>query len=199
MLDGLGPRSLLAISAPTDIALRALKRGHVHAAVVHGLAQELPAPPVPLRRWHVARWQVGLGLARGTRGDSLAAVLGGAMPVAQREAAAASQQAFERARLATGIQTQPTGPRAGGHLEAARIAATLGVAGVTTEAAARALGLSFLALEDHIVELWAAERWRDHPGVNAVAELLNTAAFTERVAHYGGYDLTDCGQLIENK
>jgi len=198
MLEGLGPRSLLAISAPTDSSLRALKRGRVHAAVVHGPTQALPTAPVPVKRWHIARWRVGLAIAPGVPGGSLEAVLNAGIPIAQREPAAASQQAFERARLATGIPILSAGPIATGHLEAARLAAGMG-AGVTNEAAARAFGLRFLALEDHVVELWAAERWHDHPGVTAVAELLNTTAFTDRVGHYGGYDLAHCGELVETR
>jgi transcriptional regulator with XRE-family HTH domain len=197
MLEGLGPRSLFAISAPTDSALRALQRGRVHAAVVHGLAHGLPAPPVPVKRWHIARWRVGLAVAGGVPGQSLEALLSSGVPIAQREPAAASQQAFERARLATGTQARSAGPSASGHLEAARLAAALGGAAVTHEAAAGAFGLHFLALEDHLVELWAAERWQDHPGITALAALLNSAAFTERVGHYGGYDLTNCGEPVE--
>ncbi|MGN6168182.1 MAG: helix-turn-helix domain-containing protein [Solirubrobacteraceae bacterium] len=197
MLEGLGPRSLLAISAPTDSALGSLQRGRVHAAVVHGLTHALPAPTVPVARWHVARWRVGLAVARRVTGRSLEAVLASGLPIAQREPGAASQQAFERARLATGTHAPSAGPTAAGHLEAARFAATLGGAGVTNEAAARAFGLRFLAFEDHIVELWAAERWHDHPGMNALIELLNTTAFTERVGHYGGYDLGHCGEAVE--
>lgn len=196
MLDGLGQRSLLAIPSATDTALRALQRGRIHAAVVHGVKHRLPEPAVPAVRWHVARWQVGLAVARTRRGHSLEALLGGDIPVAQRDPAAASQQALERARVAAGIERPAPGPAASGHLDAARIAATLEGAGITTEAAARAFGLHFLALEDHVVEVWAAERWLDHPGVNALAELLSTAAFTERVAHFGGYDLTSCGERV---
>jgi DNA-binding XRE family transcriptional regulator len=196
MLEGLGPRSLLAISAPTDSALRALQRGRVHAAVVHGLTHALPAPPVAVNRWHIARWRVGLAVAPGVSDRSLEAVVSGVAPLVQREPAAASQQAFERARLAAGTQMLPGGPIATGHLEAARLAAALGGAGVTNEAAARTFGLGFLALEDHVVELWAADRWHDHPGLSAIAELLNTTAFTERVGHYGGYDLAHCGEPV---
>jgi hypothetical protein len=199
MLEGLGPRSLLAISAPTDSALGALRRGRVHAAVVHGPKDGLPATPVPVKRWHVARWRVGLGVAPSISSQTIEAVLNTGVPIAQREAAAASQQAFERASLAAGTQNPPAGPMATGHIDAARLAAALGGAGVTNEAAARAFGLRFLALEEHIVELWAAERWHEHPGVSALAELLNTRAFTERVGHYGGYDLTDCGQLVRDR
>jgi DNA-binding XRE family transcriptional regulator len=197
ILDGLGPRSLLAISAPTDTALGSLHRGGIHAAVVHGVEHELPEPPVALARWHVARWQVGLAVAPRLPGRSLEAVLAGQIPVVQRDPAAASQQAFERARLAAGIKAPEVRAPATGHLDAARIAATLGGAAVATEGAARAFGLRFLALEDHVVELWVAARWLDHPGVSALVELLATKAFIERVAHFGGYDLTHCGESVD--
>lgn len=196
MLAGLGSRSLLAISAPTGMALRALERGLVHAAVVHGLADELPEPPVPVVRWHLARWQVGLAVPPRLGGQSFEAVLRSHMPVAQRDPEAASQQAFERARVAAGIEALRPVPRASGHIDAARIAATLDCAGVTTEAAAQTFDLRFLSLEDHVVEVWINERWLDHPGVDALGELLATTAFTERVALFGGYDLTNCGALV---
>jgi len=197
MLDGLGPRSLLALSAPTGSALRALKQGGVHAAVVHGVAGELPEPPVPVVRWHLARWQVGLAVSPEVRARSLAGVLDGGVPVAQRDPGAASQQAFERARAGSGTSEPPAGPRAAGHIDAARIAATIHGAAVTHEAAARAFKLRFLPLEDHTVEIWLAERWLDHPGARALGDVLASAAFTERIAQFGGYDLAGCGSRIE--
>ncbi len=198
MLQGLGHRSLLAISAPTGTALRALKRNRVHAAVVHGLANELPPPPVPVLRWHLTRWQVGLAVAPMLAGDSLEAVLGGGVPVAQRDAAAASQQALERAISRAGIAAAPSGPRATGHIDAARIAAAINGAAITTEGAARAFDLRFLALEYHTVEIWLAERWLDHPGISGLGDLLATSAFTKRVAHFGGYDLAGCGARVSS-
>jgi DNA-binding XRE family transcriptional regulator len=198
MLGGLGPRSLLTISAPTDTALGALKQSRVHAAVVHGVAGELPTPPVPVARWHFARWQVGLAVAPEAPGDSLEAVLSRQTLIAQRNAAAASQQAFERATTKAGINQLPPGPRATGHIDAARIAATIDGAAVTTEAAARAFSLRFLALEDHTVEIWVAERWLDHPGTSALGGLLSSAAFTDRVAHFAGYDLAGCGTRLQS-
>ncbi len=196
MLEGLGPSSLLAISAPTGTALRALGDGGVHAAIVHGRPHHLPTPPVPVVRWHLARWQVGLAYPKRLRGYSLEALLGSEIPLARRDPAAASQQALERARAAAGLRPTPPGPYARGHLDAARIAAILGGAAITTEGAARAFDLLFTALEDHVVEVWTAGRWIDHPGVGALAELLTTAAFTDRVSHFGGYDLTRCGARI---
>ena len=195
MLEGLGSSSLLALSAATGTGLGALGRGRVHAAVVHGPDDQLPAPPVAVIRLHLARWQVGVAIVPALRRHSLEALLSGKGPIAQRDPAAASQQALERAaaRAGTGL---PPGPMAGGHIEAARIATTLGCAAVTTEAAARAFGLHFLALEEHSVQIWLADCWRDHPGVEALGNLLGTAAFTERVAQFGGYDLAGCGSRV---
>lgn len=197
MLDGLGVRSLLSISAPTGAALRALGAGWLHAAVVHGAEHELPESPVPVKRWHVASWEVGLALAPALGSGSFEAVVGGPAPLAQREPAAASQQAFERACAAAGVEAPVPGRVAAGHLDAARVAEILSGAGVTTAAAAHAFGLRFLALEQHVVELWVAERWVGHPGVGALLELLSSSAFADRVSHFGGYDLSRCGVAVD--
>jgi DNA-binding XRE family transcriptional regulator len=196
MLQGLGSRSLLAISAPTGTAIHALKRGGVHAAVVHGPHRQLPSPPFAVVRWHLARWHVGLGVAPALRQSSFEAVLRGDVPVAQRDRAAASQQAFERAAAAVGVTPPSDGPRAAGHIDAARIAAMLEGAAVTTEGAARAFELRFLPLEQHTVEIWFSARWRDHPGIDALGDLLATSGFTERAAQFGGYDLSGCGMPV---
>jgi hypothetical protein len=197
MLHGLGPRSLLAISASTGSALKALRRGGVHAAVVHGPPDELPDPPVPIVRLHLARWQVGLAVAHKVARQPLEALLRGKAPIAQRDPAAASQQAFKRAAARAGITSPPSGPQAAGHIDAARIAAALNGAAVTTESAAAAFGLGFLAFESHAVQIWLAERWIHHPGAAALGDIVASAAFTERVAQFGGYDLSDCGARVD--
>jgi hypothetical protein len=46
------------------------------------------------------------------------------------------------------------------------------------------------------VQIWLARRWRDHPGADALGSLLASAAFTERVAQFGGYDLAGCGAHV---
>lgn len=194
MLQGEGPRRLLSVSAPTGIAVSALAARTVHGAVVHGPPGELPEPPVPVTRIQLAHWQVGLALSDDQGRPSLDALLSGAIPLAQRDPAAASQQALERAASRAGLQTLPDGPRAGGHLEAAWMAATLGAAGVSTEAAATALGLSFVALEEHTVEIWIARTWATHPEAIALQDLLGHPAFTKRVARFRGYDLSGCGE-----
>jgi DNA-binding XRE family transcriptional regulator len=196
MLSGRGDRSLIAISAPTGEALEALARGRIHAAVVHGAAGRLPRPPVPVTRWHFARWQVGVAIAERLAMRTLEDIVTAEVDVVQRDRAAASQVAFERACAAIGASPDTAGPRASGHLDGARTASILGSAAVTTEAAARAFGLAFADLEEHTVEVWVDERWLGHPGIDALGELLASAAFTDRVAIFGGYDLAHCGDRI---
>jgi len=192
LLDRDGPRSLLSIPTATGTAVAALAAGSVHAAVVHDRETHLPARPGPVVRWHLARWQVGLGMPAGLRGSGLAALAARGTAIVQREPAAASQEAFLRAAAAAGVAAPP-GPIARGHIDAARIAALTGAAAVTTEAAARAFGLAFTALEDHTVEIWIAERWAALPGIEALGEVLASTAFAQRIARLGGYDLTGCG------
>jgi DNA-binding XRE family transcriptional regulator len=189
MLAGRGRRSLLAISTSTGRALKALRAGTVHAAVVHDRRGRLPKPPVAVARWRLASWQVGVGVPPSVGRASLESVLAGR--VVQRERAASSQKAFERAGGRRG-----DGPTALGHIDAARTGALLGFGAVTTEGAAHAFGLNFLPLEEHAVEVWVAERWLGHAGIDAFAELLRRSAFTDRVASFGGYDLAGCGDLV---
>jgi transcriptional regulator with XRE-family HTH domain/molybdate-binding protein len=197
MLHGLGSRSLLAISTTTGAALGALRSGRVHAAVVHGPWAELPAPPVPVVRLQLARWQVGLATSPKLARESLEAFLVGDAPIVQRDPGAASQQALERTVARLGVDMPSPRLRAAGHIDAARTAAMLDCAAVTTEAAADAFGLRFLALEGHTVQIWLARQWVDHPGASALGDLLVSAGFRERVEQFRGYDLVDCGTRYE--
>lgn len=195
VLQGLGPSSLLALSAPTGSALRSLASGRLHGAVVHGPERRLPSPPVPVLRLHLARWQVGLASPPDLRASSLEDLLHDEVPIVQRDVAAASQQALGRALAAVGAPA-PHGPRASGHIDAARTAVVLRCAALTTESAAHAFDLRFHPLEEHIVEVWIDRRWSRAPAVGAFAELLKSSAFTHRVAQFGGYDLADCGTVV---
>jgi DNA-binding XRE family transcriptional regulator len=194
LLDDRGPRSLLTVSASTGQALAALTSGSVHAAVVHDRETALPRPPVPVTRWHLARWQVGVAVPADSPARTLADVLAQGWPVIQRMTSATSQQAFLRALAHDGL-APPDGPVATGHLEAARIAATIHGAAITNEAAARAFGLRFVPLETHVVEVWIDARWSDLPGIAALGEVIGSPAFAERLAGIGGYDLTATGTV----
>ena len=195
MLVGLGPSSLLALSASTDAALDALGDRRVHAAAVHGPPGRLPSPPARARRLHLANWQVGLALAPGLAAETLEAVLEHEVMIVQRGPGAASQQALDRAALRLGREIAE-GPKAAGHIEAARLAAILGCAAVTTEAAAHAFNLRFLPVEQHTVEIWIADEWSHHPAVEPLGNLLASSSFTDRVGALGGYDLAQSGTLV---
>jgi molybdate-binding protein len=170
--------------------------GRIHAAVVHGPEGRLPEAPVPVLRLHLARWQVGVAVAWRKRPRGLESLLEAGTPVIQRDPAASSQQAFRRALARLDVDLSASGPVAEGHIDAARTAATLGWAAVTTESAARAFGLGFWPLEPHTVEVWVAERWREHPALEALGDLLTSGAFTDRVAQFEGYDLAGCGRRV---
>jgi DNA-binding XRE family transcriptional regulator len=188
-----GPGRLIGVAASTGEALRALTDGRCHAALVHGPAGRLPTPPVPVARWHFARWEVGLGFAAGLGEPSLEALLAGRRPLVRRAASAASDQALVRAARRAGLRAPARDTVAAGHLEAAQRAAWTGGAAVTYRPAAAAHRLGFTPLETHVVELWVAETWRAHPGVTALLEALASPAFRDRVAGQDGYDLTRTG------
>jgi hypothetical protein len=142
---------------------------------------------------HLAGWEVGLATP-GPAG-SLESLLEAGTAIVQRDPAAASQQALARATARLGAAL-PSGPRASGHIDAARRAAIAGCAAVTTEAAARAFGLGFRALERHTVEIWFADAWRAHPAVEALGNLLTGEAFPARIGALGGYDLAGSGSYV---
>jgi DNA-binding XRE family transcriptional regulator len=192
MLPAGGPRRLIALSGSTAAALEAIREGRAHGALVHNRVGRLPKPPRGTLRLHVARWTVGVA-ARGRRRVSVAELCARRARVVQREGGASSQKAFLAAVEAEGGAVRP-GPIAAGHVEAARRVADGAVAGVTMEPAALQFGLAFGGLEEHVAELWVDARWRTYPAVEAVGNVLRSAAFTSRLALVGGYELAGCGE-----
>jgi molybdate-binding protein len=191
-----GPR-VVPVATSSAAATRALAAGRTHAVMVHGPDGTLPAAPVGSRRWHVARWQVGLAapadLPDGWVGDALA----GRIAVVHREPGAGSQAAFERARSAHVEVPMPIrGPRVGGHAEAAWRSVTDRMVAVTIEPAALANGLSFHPIEPHTSELWIAADHADNPLLHAFLDELVGERVHRRLAAIGGYDLTDNGTEV---
>ncbi len=197
MLRGAGQAALLALDATSGKAMAALRDGGVHAAVAHGPIGHLQQAPVPVLRMHLARWQVGLGIAPALASSvkSLDACLDQLVPIVQRDQSAAAQQALLRAASALGREL-PSGAIASGHAAAARAAAALGCAAITTEAAALTAGLRFIALESHTVEISLDRRFEQHPGFESLGNLLTGHAFRFEVGRMGGYDLSGCGSLL---
>jgi DNA-binding XRE family transcriptional regulator len=192
LLPAAGAQRTIALSASTATALAALRGGRAHAALVHARPGRLPRPPAGALRLHVARWRVGIA-QRGRRARTIAELAERRIAVVQREPGASSQKAFVSALASTGRSSLP-GPVAAGHLEAARRVADGAAAGVTMEPAALRYGLSFRPLEEHVAELWVDARWRAHPAVVALAELLGSPAFASRLGLVGGYELTNSGE-----
>jgi transcriptional regulator with XRE-family HTH domain len=195
LLLPLGQRRLVGFSISTGDALKALGAGLCHGALVHGPDHALPRPPIPVRRFRLARWQVGIGTHPRVRERSVEALVDRGVPIAQRDPGATTQQAFVRALAAAGLKSAD-GPRSSGHFDAARRAAVGRAASVTFEPAALAFDLSFEPLETHVVELWLAERHLDHAGVAPLGELLVSPRFQRQVALLGPYDLSDCGAEV---
>lgn len=185
---------LLPAHASTGRSLAALAACTVHGALVHAPVGDLPEPPVPVRRWHVARWLVGLAARGRGQAPGVEELATRRSHVVQRDPGASSQQALERALRKAGAPTALPGPTGDGHLDVARRVQAGGArVGVTMEAAARAFGLGFSPLEEHEVELWVDERWSTLPAVAVLGDLLQASSFLRRAEHLGGYDLADCG------
>ena len=187
LLPAAGPRRVLALSGSSAAAIAAMQAGRAHGGLVHGRVGRLPRAPRGTLRLPVARWRVGVA-QRGRTARSVAELCRRGVRVVQREAGAASQQAFDAAVTAAGCPP-PAGPREDGHLEVARRVAAGAAAGVTMEPAALSLGLAFAALEEHASELWIDARWRAHPGAEAIGALLGAPAFTRRLALVDGYEV----------
>jgi molybdate-binding protein len=200
VLAGLVERStrhrVVTVHASTGRALDALSAGRVHGVVVHAPPGALPQPPVPVRRWHLARWQVGLASRRTTGVPPVEEIAERRLRVVQREEGATTQQAFARALQRIGAPTSVPGPVAEGHVDVARRVASGASAGLTMEPAARAFGLGFAALENHTVEVWIDERWADLPAASALIDALSGAAFRSRLGLVGGYDLSRCATRV---
>lgn len=181
-----GAGRLLAVSASSGAARLALTVGRVHAAVVHDVDPPGPARDDRVHRLPLASWRTGLAAPPEAAGR-IADALAGHGPVVQREGGATAQTALERALEQAGAP-RPGGPRAAGHLDAARRARDEGLAAVTIEPVARALGLTFHPLETHQVEVWIGAEAADHPGAVALGELLASARLRSRLASFAGYE-----------
>ncbi|MGY6501105.1 MAG: substrate-binding domain-containing protein [Acidimicrobiales bacterium] len=182
--------------ASTGRAIGALADGRVHAVVVHAPAGAMPAPPVPVRRWHLARWQVGVASGRSSGVPSVEEIAERRLRVVQRDDGAGTQMAFARALHKVGSSSGVPGPRGDGHVDVARRVASGAAAGLTMEAAARSFGLGFAPLEEHEVEVWLDERWASLPAAVAAMETFAGTAVRTRLELIGGYDLAGHGDRV---
>jgi len=184
----LGPERLVAVPATSGQARAALDAGRCHGALVHGPRL---SPPPGVLRLRFARWRAGVAFDRSLGTPSLEALIAD-VPLVGRPRTAASQQAVDRAARRLGVP-RPVGEVAYTHVDAARRAHWQHCAAVTIEPVAARFGLGFTELEEHTVELWVAEQWSTHPGLSALADLLRSAAFRDRLSPMPGYDVSQSG------
>lgn len=185
----------IAVSTSSRVAIEALVAGRVHAAVVHGpaIGENAPALGGVVARFQLTSWRVGLAAPIDSETDWWAEALTGHSPVIQREDGAAVQRTFE---AATEVDGPIPGPRVGGHLQAASRAALTGMAAVTIEPAALAVGAAFHPLEVHAAELWVSNEWLGDPAVQEALDLISGNRFQHRLRAIGGYDLAGCGTRV---
>jgi DNA-binding XRE family transcriptional regulator len=193
---------VVPIHLSTGAAVSALANGVVHGVVVHGRKATLPKPPLSVRRWRFASWQVGVASSpSSTSSTSRRGVMTiehmaeRKLRTAQREEGAGTQRALQRALTAVGAAGLP-GPRVDGHIDAARHVVAGIPAGITMEAAARAFGLDFLPLETHHSELWIDSRYMDHRGAIALVSLLSDSALVHRAQRLPGYEINHMGTEV---
>lgn len=188
---------VVAVHASSVEAVEALADGRAHGAVVHGPTSELPAPPPNVRRWCLARWQVGLASSTPSGPPTIDEVVDRNLRVVQRPEGAASQRAFDRALGRCGATRAVPGPIAAGHVDVARRVRAGGtLVGVTMEAAAVAFGLGFAPLEVHEVELCIDRDALTGPAADALVGMLDSRAYRHRLATFAGYDLVDLGREV---
>lgn len=190
-----GPQ-IVPVHLSTGAAISALSSGVVHGVVVHSRKGSLPKPPLSVRRWRFASWQVGVASSSSRRElMTIEQMAERKLRTAQREDGAGTQRALERALKAVGARGLP-GPRVDGHIDVARHVVAGIPAGITMEAAARAFGLEFLPLETHYSELWIDERYLDHRGAIALAALLQDTALIHRARRIPGYEVGHMGTEV---
>lgn len=187
---------VVTVHASTGRSVEALAAGRVHGVVVHAPAGDLPVAPMPVRRWHLARWQVGVASGRASGVPSVEEIAERRLRVVQRDVGAGTQLAFTRALARIGAPASVPGPVGDGHVDVARRVATGAAAGLTMEAAARSFGLGFVPLEEHTVEVWLDERWATLPAAVELIATLSGASLRSRLELIGGYDLSSCADRV---
>jgi molybdopterin molybdotransferase/putative molybdopterin biosynthesis protein len=190
-------------------ALRLAGQGLVHAAGAHmrgpsgeyntGAAAELLAGGGEVVGF--SAWREGLVLGRAAAGASGAADLAGTgLRVVNREAGAEARRVLDRELARSGIAPdQVTGYRtaAAGHLQVAgAIAAGLADAGVASEPAALAYGLTFLPLAAERFDLVIPAAHAGSREVQALLRVLGSRWLLDQLASLPGYDPASCGQHL---
>ncbi len=189
-------------------ALAGLARGEAHVAGCHLKDEETGLYNISWVRRLVpfactlvtfAAWRQGLivaaGNPKGIRSVEDLARLD--VTMVNRESGSGSRSLLDRQLQRLGIPSAMlTGyhQEAGGHLAVARaVSSGLVDAGIGVQAAAGALGLDFVLLEEERYDLVIPNHLINEPGVQALLDLLRRPGLRRRVETLGGYDVSSMG------
>ena len=189
-------------------ALSGLARGEAHVAGCHlkdevtglfNLSWVQRVVPFACTLVTFAAWRQGLIVPPknpiGIRGiDDLTAP---GVTIVNRQTGSGSRSLLDRLMREHGIPADALAGydrEVGGHMAVARaVAAGVADAGVGVQAAASALGLGFILLEEERYDLVIPDHLIDEPGVQALLDLLRQPGLRRRVESLGGYDTSHMG------
>jgi transcriptional regulator with XRE-family HTH domain len=170
--------------ATSGDSIAALGDRRCHAAVVHA-ADGAPARlPEAVAQTAIARWRVGVA-ANVPEDEIVDRLRSGDLALVGQSATANAQVAVERWLVQNDLDGVQRAGLARDHLEAARLASTEGIAGVTYEPASLREGLSLVPVETHRVD--ALVRLDITAATAAVAEIVTSRAFRARLQAVPGY------------
>jgi len=147
-------------------------------------------------------WREGLVLRPGLAGSvsGLRDVAAAGLRLVNREAGAEARRVLDRELAAAGIEPGALAgydTRATGHLEvAAAIAAGLADAGIASEPAALAYGLSFVPLAQERFDLVVPAAQAASREVQALLRALTSQWLLDQLASLPGYAVSHCGERI---
>ena len=192
-------------------ALAGLARSEAHIAGCHlqdddtgryneGWVRRLV--PFPCTLVTFAQWQQGLIVAAGNpkevRGVEDLAKPG--VTLINRSPGSGSRSLLDRHLQRQGVETSALNGyqrEASGHLAvAAAVAAGLADAGIGVRAAAQAMALGFVPLEEERYDLVIPNHFLDHRGVQVLLDLLRRPGVKRRVETLGGYDTASMGSPV---
>lgn len=191
---------LVCVELGSAASLERLAKGEAHVAGCHlpgaaALGREADADVV-----HLAVWEQGLIVAPGNPLGvcGVEDLTRPGVRLVNRETGSGSRALLDARLAAAGIPERTVagyGTCARGHLAVAdAVASGLADVGVATAAAARALGLGFVPLQQEAYQLVVPRRWQDVPAVGALLDTLRHPAVRASYEGLGGYDADGMGR-----
>ena len=200
--------ALVAGEESSRQALLGLARGEAHVAGCHLLddatgtynnswVQQLV--PFPCTLVTFASWQQGLIIALGNpkQIQGVSSLANPGIGLVNRQAGSGSRALLDRALSGAGVPPEKVdgyGREEPGHLAvAAAVASGSADVGIGVKAAAVAMGLDFLLLEEERYDLVIPDHFLDEGPVQVLLDLLRSTALHRRVESLGGYDVSSMG------